>query len=224
MNKLKNMKILYIEDEEFIRENAVEYLEFYCDNVYEAVDGIDGYEKYKEIKPHIIICDIMMPNLNGLELIEKIRAEDKTTQVIVATARVDTEFLLKAVELRLVKYLTKPITEKKLIPVLEEAIKFIEEENTTILNLEENTKYDLLNNTLIQNDTIVKLTKKELLFLEICAKNHKRAVTYEELENYVWEGYMTPDAKRSLVKEIRRKLPKDALENISGIGYKLKTL
>lgn len=218
------MKILYIEDEEFIRENAVEYLEFYCDNVYEAVDGIDGYEKYKEIKPHIIICDIMMPNLNGLELIEKIRAEDKTTQVIVATARVDTEFLLKAVELRLVKYLTKPITEKKLIPVLEEAIKFIEEENTTILNLEENTKYDLLNNTLIQNDTIVKLTKKELLFLEICAKNHKRAVTYEELENYVWEGYMTPDAKRSLVKEIRRKLPKDALENISGIGYKLKTL
>ncbi len=51
MDSLKNLKLLYIDDEEFIREDAVEYLSFYCDNVYEASDGLDGLEKYKNIKP-----------------------------------------------------------------------------------------------------------------------------------------------------------------------------
>jgi DNA-binding response OmpR family regulator len=224
MTSLKDIKILYIEDEEFIRKNAIEYLNFYCDNVYEACDGLDGYEKYKQIKPNIIICDIMMPNLNGLELIEKIRKEDKATQIIVATARIDTEFLLKAVELRLIKYLTKPITEDKLLPVLNEALKYIKQEDTNILNFEENYKFDILNKTLFSNEKIVKLTKKEILFLEVCTKNKNRAVTYNELENYVWDGYMTSDAMRSVVKELRRKLPKNTLENISGIGYKINTL
>ncbi len=224
MEALKNIKILYIEDEDFIRESAVEYLEFYCDHVYEAIDGLDGYEKYRQVKPDIIICDIMMPRLNGLELIEKIRKTDKTTQIIVATARIDTDFLLKAVELRLVKYLTKPITEDKLLPVLAEAITLIKNENTNIVNFDNNCQFDTLNKTLLQENKIIKLTKKERLFLEICAKNTNRVLTYNELENYVWEGYMTQDAMRSVVKELRRKLPQNTLENISGIGYKLNIL
>ncbi len=48
MEDIKNLKILYIDDEDLIREDAVEYLSFYCDNVYEACDGKDGLEKYKE--------------------------------------------------------------------------------------------------------------------------------------------------------------------------------
>ena len=55
-------------------------------------------------------------------------------------------------------------------------------------------------------------------------KNTNRAVTYNELENYVWDGYMTQDAMRSVVKELRRKLPKNSLSNTSGIGYKLNIL
>ena len=224
MHNLKKIKILYIEDEEFIRKNALEYLSFYSDFVYEAIDGIDGFKKYKEIKPDIIICDIMMPKLNGLELIQKIRQEDKTTQIIVATAHIDTDFLLKAVELRLVKYLTKPILEDSLLQTLNEAIELLNENGSNIVNLDENSKFDLLNRTLIANKVVVKLTKKELSFLELCAKNTQRAVTYSELENYVWEGYMTEDAMRSVVKDLRRKLPKNSLENISGIGYKLNVL
>jgi len=224
MNNLENIKILYIEDDEFIRKNGIEYLNYYYKNIYEAIDGVDGLEKYKQINPDIIICDIMMPKLNGIQLIEKIRKKDKSTQIIIATARVDTEFLLKAIELRLVKYLTKPITEEKLLPAIKEAIDFIKEDSSNILKLHEEFKFDILNKVLMKDNKLIKLTKKELLFLEICAKNNKRAVTYSELENYIWQGYMTEDAIRSVVKELRRKLPKNSLENISGIGYKLNTL
>jgi len=222
MNDLKNIKILYIEDEDMIRQNAVEYLSFSSDFVYQSDNGEDGYNIYKECKPDIIICDIMMPKMNGLELIQKIRKDDKKTQIIIATARIDTDFLLKAVELRLVKYLTKPITEAKLMPVLHEAISLLETKESNIVELNDNIKYDTLNQTLFKDKKMIKLTKKETLFIDICAKNSHRSITYSELKNYVWEGYMTDSALRSVVKDLRKKLPKDALQNISGIGYKLQ--
>jgi two-component system, OmpR family, response regulator VanR len=224
MESFKNLKILYVEDEDFIRKNAVEYLGFYSDFVYEAVDGIDGYEKYLEIKPDIIICDIIMPKLDGLELIEKIRKSDKETKIIVATARLDTKFLLKAVELGLVKYITKPLEEKKLIDALNDAALLMNENDSNIIKLVNSISFDTFNKTVFQEETQINLTKKELMFLEICAKNKNRATSYEELANYVWEGYMTEDALRSVIKSLRKKLSKDVLVNISGIGYKLNII
>lgn len=221
MDELKNIKILYIEDEEFIRNNGVEYLSFYSDFVYEAVDGIDGYEQYKKTKPDIIICDILMPKMNGLELIEKIRKEDKSTKIIVATARIDTEFLLKAVELGLVKYITKPIDEDKLIEAIQNAVELIGENNSNIIKLPNAISFDSLNKTVFKENVQVKLTKKELLFFDLCLKNGDRATSYQELENCVWDGYMTEDGLRSVIKSLRKKLSKDCIENISGIGYKI---
>ncbi|PLY07697.1 MAG: hypothetical protein C0625_05845 [Arcobacter sp.] len=119
LDSLKNLKILYIDDEEFIREDAVEYLSFYCDNVYEASDGLDGLEKYKKLKPNIIITDIKMPKLNGIEMIKEIRKYDKNTKIIIATAFLETSYLIDAIELGLIKYLVKPIMEDTLLPVLE---------------------------------------------------------------------------------------------------------
>lgn len=224
MESFKSLKILYVEDEDFIRKNGVEYLGFYSDFVYEAVDGIDGYAKYLEIKPDIIICDIIMPKLDGLELIEKIRKRDKETKIIVATARLDTKFLLKAVELGLVKYITKPLEEKKLIDALNDAALLMNENDSNIIKLVNSISFDTFNKTVFQEETQINLTKKELMFLEICAKNKNRSTSYEELENYVWEGYMTEDALRSVIKSLRKKLSKDVLVNISGIGYKLNII
>lgn len=224
MDEIKNIKILYIEDEEYIRSNGVEYLSFYSDFVYEAVDGIDGYEQYKKLKPDIIICDILMPRMNGLELIEKIRKEDKLTKIIVATARIDTEFLLKAVELGLVKYIIKPIDEDKLIDAIQNAVELIGENDSNIIKLPEGISFDSLNKTVFKEDVQVKLTKKELLFFEVCLKNKDRATSYQELENCVWDGYMTEDGLRSVIKSLRKKLSKDCIENISGIGYKINRI
>lgn len=220
MKKLKNVKILYIDDEDYIRENAVEYLSFYCDNVYEAKDGISGFEAYKKYNPDIIITDIKMPRLNGLKMVEKIRQEDKITRIIVATAFLETSYLLQAVELGLIKYLIKPITDEKLLPVLKVCLVDIVE-NKSIYDLNDGFIFDILNKTLFFNKNQIFLTKKELLFLEILLKNNKRAVKYDELNSYVWEGLMSEDAMRSIVKELRKKISKQAIKNISGIGYQI---
>ena len=222
LQALKHLTILYVEDESLIRENAVEYLSRYCAKVYEATDGEDGLAKYQTHSPDLIISDIKMPKLNGLDFAAKVRETDKNTPIILATAHTETEYLLKAVELQLIKYLIKPITSERLQEALAMACVALETDYTHIIKLNETTEYDTLNQTLIQDNTPIKLTHNELLFFDFLIKNRQRAITYAEIENLIWtyEG-MSMDALRSLVRGLRKKLGAECIENVSGVGYRL---
>ena len=221
-NNLKNLTILYVEDEEMIRQNAVEYLSRICNHVLEAKNGIEALEIYKKHKPNIIISDIKMPKMNGLEFASEIRKVDKETPIIIATAHTETHFLLKAVELQLVKYIVKPITSAKLQEALTLSLDYLTVKNSNIVELNKETRYDTLNKTLIIRESIVKLTKNEQRLLHLLATNRQRAISYAEIENDIWkfEG-MSMDSLRSLIRVLRKKLEGDFVENISGIGYRL---
>jgi DNA-binding response OmpR family regulator len=85
------------------------------------------------------------------------------------------------------------------------------------------TLYDMLNKTLLISNHLIRLTKNELLLLDLLAKNHQRAVTYQEIENLIWiDDGMSIDALRSLVRSLRKKLQGNYIENISGVGYRCK--
>ena len=220
---LQNFTILYVEDDEMVRENAVEYLQRVAKNVLQAKDGKEAINIWKEHKPDIIITDINMPKLNGLDMAAYIRAHDKEVQIIVATAYSNTEYLLQAVELQLVKYIIKPITKEKLNEALNKSIELIEDKSKFNLLLSTNCKYNAFEKVIYKDDKEIKLTKNEILFLDLLARYRGRVLNYQEIENNIWpyEG-MSQDAIRSLVRGLRKKLPDDAIENISGIGYKLK--
>ena len=100
MNNIKEpYSVLYIEDEKDIRANYVNYLDRHFEKVYEAADGEEGYEKYKKNRPDIMIVDINLPKLNGLELVRRIRENNHSTKVIMLTAHSETKSLLEATEL-----------------------------------------------------------------------------------------------------------------------------
>lgn len=219
---LKNFTILYVEDEEDVRRNAVEYLRRICKEVLEAKDGKEAISVWKEHKPDIIITDINMPKLNGIDMARYIRAEDTAVQIIIATAHTDTEYLMEAVELQLVKYLVKPITKEKLQAALEQSMKLIEDKSKFSISLSEECHYNAYTQIVTCKDKDVKLTKNERLFLDLLAHYHTRVVRYEEIENAIWpyDG-MSQDAIRSLVRGLRKKVPEGCIENISGIGYRI---
>lgn len=219
---LKNYTILYVEDDEEVRKVAVEYLSRICKKVYEAENGKVALNIWREHNPDIIITDISMPKMNGIDMARYIRSEDLKTPIIVATAYTDQEYLLKAVELQLVKYIIKPITKEKLMGALELSVKRAEDKSKFSLPLSKECAYNAYSKEIVCKGRPVKLTKNELLFLDLLAFNTSRVVTYEEIESQIWpyEG-MSSDAIRSLVRALRKKLPDDALENISGVGYKL---
>ncbi|MDY0051371.1 MAG: response regulator, partial [Aliarcobacter sp.] len=196
--------------------------ENYFENIYEASDAIKALQLYEKYKPDIIITDIQMPKLNGLEFVKRIRQKDKKTQIIVITAFYDKDYLLKAIELGLVKYLVKPVNEKEFEEALFLCINSLEENETNIIKLDENSYFDTFNKNLFVNSEIVKLRTKEILFLELLIKNSNRYVSYEEIENYVWyDSFMTKDALKTLVKNIKTKIPKDLILNLTNSGYKI---
>ena len=220
----KKIKILYVEDETIIRKQAVEYLSLIYEFVFEAKDGVEAIEVYKKCKPHIIISDIEMPKMNGLEMAKAIRKINKKIPIIIVTAHTQSKYLLEALDLQLIKYIVKPVTAEKLTEALTLAYEYIEEDKTeSLIKLSRNTICDTLNQRLIINNKLIPLSHNEILFTTLLFKNHQRVVSYEEIEELIWayEG-MSRTALRTLVQKLRHKLQGDFIENVSGAGYRLK--
>ncbi|HHD79930.1 MAG TPA: response regulator transcription factor [Epsilonproteobacteria bacterium] len=219
-NDFSNLTLLYVEDDDIIRQNAVEYLSESFKEVFQAIDGQEALELYEMHKPDIIMSDIEMPRLSGLEMAKKIRKQDKTIPIIITTAFTDTEYMLQAIELQLIKYIVKPINTKKLSNALNLLMEHLNMNN--IVTVDKKKYYDTLNKCFMVNNNIVTLTKKELQLLDLLAKNHHRVVTYEEIESHIWyDDYMSMDALRALVRTLRKKLQGEYIDNVSGFGYRL---
>ena len=133
MNKLSKIKLLYVEDDELIREELAETLEFDVKELIVAINGEEGLEKFKEYNPDVVITDIKMPKMNGLDMAGEIKKISPKTPVIVTTAFSDSNYLLKAIDIGIDKYVTKPVDLDKLYKALEEVVTllFYEKEKET---------------------------------------------------------------------------------------------
>lgn len=220
IDQLSNFTLLYVEDEDGIRENICEILQDVFKEIYIAKNGEEAYSLFIEKKPDLIITDIKMPKLNGIELIERIRQVNTKVRVIILSAHTDLNYMLKATELHLVKYIVKPINEEKLVDALEGFINSYE--NSKICTLLPQWLFDEGRSTIKGPTEEFILTKKETAFLKLLLKKH-RIISYEEMENLIWghEHVMTQNALRLFIKNFRKKLPPDVLKNVQGIGYQL---
>jgi len=219
---MKTIKILYVEDEITIRKNHILYMKNNFDvTLYEATNGIEGFKAYKEYKPDIIITDLHMPQMCGLEMIEEIRKEDTMTKIIVFSAHSDQERLLRAIKLNLTDYKIKPIKRATLYEVVEKALNDLQTPNLLFLTKE--CYFNIDTKELINNEQPIKLTKNEALLLESLISKPNTLFSSHELFNAVWdyEKEYSLDSIRTLVKKLRKKLPPDTIENIYGAGYKV---
>ena len=219
-------KILFVEDDQVIRENYVTYLKMFFSEVFEAEDGEKAYELYKLKKPDIMIIDINIPKLNGLDLLERIRENDYSTKAIILTAHTDKTFLLKAIGLKLTKYLVKPVTRKDLKEALKLTIDELLKFNVITvqkIDLPDDYSWDFQLKELKYHNVIVELTNKEKIFLELLFSHKNRVFTYDEISDYVW-GYddsIPLNGLKNIVKRLRKKLPEDTILNIFNEGYKI---
>ena len=118
--KLQNLTLLYAEDEEGIRKNIADSLSYYVKEVIEASNGAEAFELYEQKKPDIILSDINMPLLNGIDMVKQIRGIKDDVPVIFATAHSDSEFLIEAIKVRAENYVVKPLDIKKLLLFIQE--------------------------------------------------------------------------------------------------------
>jgi len=181
-----------------------------------------AFKLYLTQKPDVVFTDIMMPKMDGIELVKAIRKRDSEIPIIMITAHTDKDYLLGVVDLHLEQYIIKPINLKDLKDALEKCLEVISKKHAISRKLPFGYSYDFDNKILRHKDKEIKLSKKEISFFELLIQNRHRVVTYVELQNYIWqEELMSDDALKSLVRNIRYKFPKDYIKNLSGVGYKL---
>jgi len=222
MKKLQSLTILYAEDEEGVRRNIADSLGYYVKEVYQASNGQEALDLYNEKSPDIILSDIHMPILDGIEFVKEVRLTNRDIPIVMITAHTDKQYLLKAVELHMEKYIVKPLDMDELFETLEKCVDIIDINNIEVLKVNKDYIYDYDKKELLYQNKIVILNKKEITFFERLISNQDKMTTYEELQEYVWgDDVMTDSALRSLVRNLRKKLPTDIVFNLSGIGYRL---
>jgi len=217
---LKSCSLLLAEDEKLVRESFGRLLSLYVDKLYLAKDGEEAYELYQKHHPDIVITDVKMPKLNGIELIKKIREENKTIPIVITSAYTDREYLLDAVKLSLVEYIVKPMKETYLNEVLTNIAKRLLENSRTIVKLKNNLTYDYNNKLFSYNGNKIKLTQKEVEFFELLLSHKGELVTKQHIEDklYIYED-APPSALKNLVFKLRKKLPEDIIKTRGKLGY-----
>ena len=119
MAKLE-ISLLLVEDDNIIRNIYAQILSKHISKLYTAKDGSEGYDSYLENNPDLILTDIKMPIMNGLDMIKKIRENDKSMRIIIMSAYGESRFFLKAIEAGVKGFLIKPVETKHLLHRIEE--------------------------------------------------------------------------------------------------------
>ena len=223
LSRLNQKTILLVEDEKIIRENIASMLKCLFKEVYVAIDGFDGLDKYEEYLPDIVMTDLKMPNMNGFELIEELKKRSSSSYTIIVSAHTDTEHLINAIHNKIDRYLIKPLTEDELFAAFNAYFKKSDKELPLDMQLGENIYFNFEKKQVVIKDTMIHLNKKETLLLKLLCSNTMCIFSYEEIEYQVWGNKsMSISALRSVVRDLRKKIGSEYIVNISGNGYKLK--
>lgn len=119
MNDLKQLRVLYVEDDDATREAFSKFMKPRVGKLFMASSGEEGIEKFHECKPNILVVDLLMPGISGLEMIGEIRRTNKECRILITSTVSEIHTVLEAVDLGIDHYIIKPIDTEELEKKLE---------------------------------------------------------------------------------------------------------
>ncbi len=222
--KKKDIKILLVDDEPDILEIVGYNLSHESYQVKTAKNGLQAIEKAQKFEPHIILLDIMMPEMDGIETCEKLRAIDKFSNTIIVffTARGEDYSQLAGFDAGADDYITKPIKPKVLLKKIKALSRRIVPslQNVTILKFKDLT-IDNAAYTVTYKDQIYQFPKKEFELLYLLASQKGTVLKRDYILNKIWGDVIVGDRTIDVhIRKLRKKLGDHFLETIKGVGYK----
>lgn len=228
----KKLKILVVEDEEAIRTGLIDVLVYHGYEVDSAVDGNSGLDKASSGTHDLLLLDVMLPGLNGFDICDRVRENDKDIPIIMLTAKSSDDDIIHGLKLGADDYVAKPFSIAQLVlriqAVLRRSKAVLEMDNFIDLGAE--VKIDIQNLTGHINGEEIPFTRKEMEVLTYLHANSDRPVMREELLNKVWGYNKNIDLETRTVDihiaKLRRKLEPDHknpqyLITVRGAGYRL---
>ena len=219
LDVLSNKKVLCLEDEPYILKNMIDSLELFFAEVKGVSDGIEELDEAMSGSYDALILDVSVPHMDGLEVAKKIRCANRKIPIVIISSHTEQEYLWRAVELKITRYLSKPYDKDTFIKVLEDvAAELIN--HAPIFSISSELKYDFAKKIIYVKDSACHLSKSESKLLEYFLARKNQTVTYEQLFDYMWEFEQpSKEAIKAIVKELRRKIGKDTIKNLYGVGY-----
>ncbi|EKP8392663.1 response regulator transcription factor [Campylobacter jejuni] len=217
----KELIILVVEDEVKARESMINILSERFSKVIGAQNGDEGLKKFKKFKPDLVITDIAMPIMDGLDMAREIKEISDDVPIVVLSAYSEKERLLRSVDIGIDKYLIKPVDIEELFKVLDYLIGEKIEANM-LVKISEEYQFNKTKRTLIYSGEEIVLTKKELAFISLLLKQPGALVLHEDIKKNVWIGeHVSDTAVRTFIKRVRDKVGEDFIKNVPSLGYKI---
>jgi DNA-binding response OmpR family regulator len=220
------MKILLVEDDHRIAQSIKKGLEQERMAVDVAYDGIEGYDLAVDEEYDLIILDLMLPGMNGLEICSKLRQNKKQNPILILTARGQIEDKVEGLNKGADDYLTKPFAFEELLARIRALVRRPKSIDESILKVD-----DLILNInsfeVTRNKKAIKLSSKEYALLEFLMRHPRQILSKEQIMNHVWsyETDILPNTVEVYIRNLRIKIDKGfaypLIQTVRGFGYKI---
>ncbi len=227
----EKLAVLVVEDEAAIREGLVDVLVYHGYDVETAATGTEGLEKAQTGRFDLILLDIMLPGMDGYEVCNRIRGEDREQAIIMLTAKSSDEEIIQGLKLGADDYVSKPFSIQQLVLRIEAVLRRSRAGEASARTLElDGITVDTENLTGETPDGSVIFTRREMDILTYLSRFRDRPVPREELLTKVWGYARNLDIETRTVDihiaKLRRKIERDPkqpinLVTVRGAGYRL---
>lgn len=217
--------LLYIEDDDIIRTETTEFLENYFKEVRVAKNGEEGLSAYNSSSFDIVLSDIKMPVMNGIELSENIMKMNKNQKIIIISAHNETNYFIDLIKIGVSNFIQKPLHTKEMLKVLYEVCIALDEEGeaSRYVNLCNHLKWDRQLLVLNNGEEKIELTKSESIVFNLLVSNLGQTFNDIDIFNHVnyddAQKEFSANSVKSLIKRLRQKLPPKCISNDRNIGY-----
>ncbi len=206
---IERKKILVVDDEPQIIRVMRQILAAHGFDIRTASEGEAGIELFHDWKPDLVITDLQMPNVGGLELCRKIR-EFSETPIIVVSVKTDEKTIVEALDAGADDYVIKPFGTNELLARIRAALRRLPEKTATVLEVGD-FSIDFSAHKVLVEEKEIHLTPKEFDLLAFLLKNPEKVLTHQIILQKVWGSYYaeSPEALRVLVGSLRKKIEKN---------------
>ena len=219
----KDTKILLVDDEPDIVEIIRFNLEQKGYQISTASDGLEAIKVAEKEIPHLIIMDVMMPNLDGIETCERLRQDDRFSDTIIMflTARGEDYSYVAAFDAGADDYVTKPIKPKVLVSKVKGLLRRLKEKESKNVFVFNKLTIDRDSYKVINEDKELSLPRKEFELLFLLASKPGKVFTREKIMDKVWGGDVVGDRTIDVhIRKLREKIGNRYFKTVKGIGYK----
>lgn len=226
-------KILIVEDEEKIARVLELELTYEGYEVEKALDGLSGFQLFQQGEWNLILLDVMLPGISGIELLRRIRSNDPHTPVIMLTAKDSVEDKVSGLDLGANDYVTKPFQIEELLARIRASLRFhrkseakeVQEDNWLVVG---DLKLSEVTYEVMREETNIELTPREFELLAYLMKHPRQVLNREQLLNSVWgyDYYGDTNVVDVYIRYLRNKIDKPygtpLIHTVRGVGYVLK--